>query len=50
MTINTTMSVTTRSVSYATQVKGDDPDEKKYPGPPGLRLGMGLTTPSCKKP
>jgi len=42
--------------SYATgrathdrQVKGDDPDEKRYPGPPGWGFGVGLTTPPSKK-
>jgi len=34
--------------SYARQVKGDDPDEKGYPGPPGWGLGVGLTTPHRK--
>jgi hypothetical protein len=34
--------------SHAGQAKGDDPDKKGYPGPPGWGLGMGLTTPSCK--
>jgi len=31
-------------VSHARQVKGDDPDEKGYPGPPGWGLGTGPTT------
>jgi hypothetical protein len=35
--------------SHARQVKGDDPDEKGYPGPPGWGLGMRLTTPPHKK-
>jgi hypothetical protein len=34
----------TGRVSHAGQVKGDDPDEKGYPGPPGWWLGVGLTT------
>jgi hypothetical protein len=35
--------------SHAGQVKGDDPDKKAYPGPPGWGLGVGLTTPPpCK--
>ena len=28
-------SLITDRVSHARQVKGDDPDKKKYPGPPG---------------
>ena len=39
----------TGRASHARQVKGDDPDEKGYPGPPGWGLGMRLTTSSCKK-
>jgi hypothetical protein len=35
--------------SHARQVKGDDPDEKGYPGPPGWRFGVGLTIPHSKK-
>jgi hypothetical protein len=35
----------TGRASHARQVKGDDPDERGYPGPPGWGLGMGLTTP-----
>jgi hypothetical protein len=35
--------------SHARQVKGDDPDKKGYPGPPGLGFGVGLTTPHSKK-
>jgi hypothetical protein len=34
--------------SHARQVKGDDPDKKGYPGPPGWGLGVGLTSPLCK--
>ena len=29
--------------SHARQVKGDDPDKKGYPGPPGCGLGVRLT-------
>jgi hypothetical protein len=35
--------------SHARQVKGDDPDKKGYPGPPGWGFGVGLTTPHSKK-
>ena len=35
--------------SHARQVKGDDPDKKGYPGPPGWGFGVGLTTPPSKK-
>jgi len=38
----------TSRASHARQVKGDDPDKKGYPGPPGWGLGAGLTTLSCK--
>jgi len=34
----------TSRASHARQVKGDDLDEKGYPGFPGWRLGVGLTT------
>jgi hypothetical protein len=39
------------AVAYATgrQVKGDDPDKKGYPGPPGWGFGVGVTTPHSKK-
>jgi len=39
----------TGRASHARQVKGDDPDEKGYPGPPGWGLGVRLTTSPCKK-
>jgi hypothetical protein len=39
----------TGRVSHARQVKGDDPDEKGYPGPPGGGLGVRLTIPPHKK-
>jgi hypothetical protein len=35
--------------SHARQVKGDDPDKKGYPGPPGWGFGVGLTTPTQSK-
>jgi len=38
----------TGRASHARQVKGDDPDEKGYPGPPGWGFGVGLTTPPSK--
>jgi hypothetical protein len=39
----------TGRASRARQVKGDDPDKKGYPGPPGWGFGVGLTTPHSKK-
>jgi hypothetical protein len=33
----------TGMASRAIQVKGDDPDKKGYPGPPGWGLGVRLT-------
>jgi hypothetical protein len=36
-------SVATGRVSHVGQVKGDDPDQKGYPGPPGWGLGVRLT-------
>jgi hypothetical protein len=38
----------TGRVSHARQVKGDEPDKKGYPGPPGWGVGVGLTTPHSK--
>jgi len=35
--------------SHARQFKGDDPDKKGHPGPPGWGFGVGLTTPPSKK-
>ena len=40
---------TTGRASHARQVKGDDPDKKRYPGPLGWGFGVGLTTPPSKK-
>jgi hypothetical protein len=37
-------SVNTGRASHAGQVKGDDPDKKGHPGPPGWGVGMELTT------
>jgi hypothetical protein len=34
----------TGRASHARQVKDDDRDKKGYPGPPGWRFGVGLTT------
>jgi len=34
----------TGRASHARQVKGDDPDKKGHPGPPGWALGVRLTT------
>jgi hypothetical protein len=39
----------TGRASHARQVKGDDPDKKGYPGPPGWGFDVGLTTPHSKK-
>jgi hypothetical protein len=39
----------TGRASHARQVKGDNPDKKRYSGPPGWGFGVGLTTPHSKK-
>jgi hypothetical protein len=38
----------TGRASHARQVKGDDPDKKGSPGPPGWGFGVGLTTHTVK--
>jgi hypothetical protein len=38
----------TRRASHARQVKGDDPDKKGYPGPPGKGFGVEPTNPHSK--
>jgi hypothetical protein len=43
------VSYATSRASHTRQVKGDDPDKKGYPGPPGWGFGVGLTTPHSKK-
>jgi len=43
------VALATGRATLAGQVKGDGPDEREYPGPPGWRLGVGLTTSPCKK-
>jgi hypothetical protein len=35
--------------SHAREVKGDDPDKKGYPVPPGWGFGVRLTTPHSKR-
>jgi len=44
-----TVAYATGWASHARQVKGDDPDIKGYPGPPGWGFGVGLTIPPIKK-
>jgi hypothetical protein len=39
----------TGRASHAREVKGDDPDKKGYPGPPGWGFGVGLISPHSKK-
>jgi hypothetical protein len=36
--------IATGRATHAEQVEGDDPDEKRYPDPPGWELGERLTT------
>jgi hypothetical protein len=42
-------SIATDKVSQAGQVKGDDPDKERYPGPPGWVLSVGSTALPRKK-
>jgi hypothetical protein len=37
--------VATGRASHARHVKGDDPDKKGYPGPPGFGVGRGAVNP-----
>jgi hypothetical protein len=37
------------TASHGRRDKGDGPDKKGYPGPPGWGFGVGLTTPHSKK-
>jgi hypothetical protein len=39
----------TGRASHSRQVKGDDPDKRGYPDPPGWGFGAGLRTPHSKK-
>ena len=42
-------SIASGKASHPRKVKGDEPDNKGYPGSPGRGLGMGLTTQPHKK-
>jgi hypothetical protein len=42
-------SIATGKVSHAGQVKGEEPDEKGYAGPPGWGLGISPTITQEKK-
>jgi hypothetical protein len=44
-----TVAYATVRASHARQVKGYDPDKNGYPGPPGWRFCVGLTSPHSKK-
>ena len=41
--------IATGRTTQAIRVKGDDPGKKRYPGPPGGVLGLGLKAPHHKK-
>jgi hypothetical protein len=41
--------VATGRVSHSGNVKGDDPNKKGYPGPPGWEFGVMLTTSPTQK-
>jgi hypothetical protein len=43
-------SIVTGSVVHAGYIKGDDPGQKLYPGPPGWDLGIGLITHPVRSP
>jgi len=43
------VTLATGRATLAGQVEGDDPDERRYPGPPGRGLGVRLTTSPFKK-
>ena len=43
------VALVTGRATLAGQVKGDGPEERRYPGPPSWGLGVGLTTPPRKK-
>ena len=42
-------SIATGRVTQAGKVKGDDPDKKGHPGPPGWGLGVGMQPQPGKK-
>jgi hypothetical protein len=42
-------SVVNGTAYHAREVKGDDPQKKICPGPPGCSFGVGLTTNPVKK-